>query len=147
MSLSAVTNEAHRLEEMLHRRTTVRWRCRREAIAGAGGKFHRDTLNPPNRAPMVVDRRPPPVCGPLTATVARPLVGLESRPPHEPTLLEHHHGAEDFTALHPRKGLFDAVEGDRLRDESIQVESALQVEVDEQGEVTRRKAIPVPGWL
>ena len=45
---------------------------------------------------------------------------------------EHHHRAEHLAALHLVERLLDLVERDRLRHEPVEVEAALQVEVDEQ---------------
>src|SRR4051812_40813540 len=70
-------------------------------------------------------------------------------PPHEPGTRSGHDddAAEDLAPFHPVEGLLDLVEGDGLADEAVQVEPALQIEVDQQREVPARQAVAVPGRL
>src|SRR6188768_365873 len=56
----------------------------------------------------------------------------------------HHHGAQHLTALHLVERVLDAVERNRLRDEAVEVEATLEVEVDERGEVALGQAVAVP---
>src|SRR2546430_11049750 len=57
------------------------------------------------------------------------------------------HGTQYLAPFHLVEGLFHLVEGDRLRHEPIEVEPALEVEVDEQREVTARPAVAGPRRL
>src|SRR5205823_3886737 len=61
--------------------------------------------------------------------------------------LHHHHTPQYLAPLHTAEGLLDLIEPDRLTHEAVEVEPALQVQVDEEGEVPRRQAVPVPGGL
>ena len=51
-------------------------------------------------------------------------------------------GAEHLAALHAMERRLDVVEADRLGDEAVEVEAALQVEVDEQREVAAGRQSP-----
>src|SRR5688500_12447654 len=48
---------------------------------------------------------------------------------------EDHDASEHIAALHAVERLLDAVEPDRLRDEAVEIEPALEVEIDQEGEV------------
>src|ERR671937_2215925 len=50
--------------------------------------------------------------------------------------LEDHDRAQHLAPLHLVEGVFHLVEADRLRHEPVEVEPALEVQVDEQREVT-----------
>ena len=45
------------------------------------------------------------------------------------------------------EGLLDTIEGDDLRDEGVEIETALLVEIDQHRKVTTRKAVAVPTRL
>src|SRR5919205_166091 len=77
---------------------------------------------------------------PLTTTLSmRALTGgLRS-------LLEHRDRAQHVAVVHLLEGRLDAVDADRLGDEVVQGEAALQVQVDEHREVPAGQAVAVPG--
>ncbi len=52
------------------------------------------------------------------------------------SLLEEYDGTEDLTTFHLMEPLLDFVNGDRLGHESVQVQPALQIELDEHGKVS-----------
>src|SRR6266511_1396090 len=56
-------------------------------------------------------------------------------------------GAQHFAPFHLVERVFHVLEADRLRHESVEVESALEVQVDEEWEVTAREAVAVPRRL
>src|SRR3712207_6002154 len=55
--------------------------------------------------------------------------------------------AEDLTTLHLVERLLHLVQRDRLRDEPVERQPALQVQVDEHREVPARQAVAVPARL
>ena len=59
----------------------------------------------------------------------------------------HHDRAQHLAALHLVEGLLDAVERDRLGHEAVEVEPALQVQVDQHREVAAGQAVAVPAGL
>src|SRR4249920_2539840 len=61
--------------------------------------------------------------------------------------LDRDHRAQHFATLHLVEGVLDLVEADRLRHEPVEVEPALEVQVDEEWEVTARQAVAVPRRL
>jgi hypothetical protein len=68
---------------------------------------------------------------PLAAVEREDPGGRDELDPH----LEHHHAAEDLATLHLVERFLHSVEADRLRHEPVEVETALQVEVDQHREV------------
>src|SRR3954449_7023496 len=62
-------------------------------------------------------------------------------------LLEQDDRAQDLTAVHLVERRLDIVEPDGLRDELLQRQPTLQVQVDEQREVATRQAVAVPRRL
>ncbi len=71
---------------------------------------------------------------PLAAVEREDPVGRDQFDAHG-TASEHHDAAEHLAALHLVERLLDAVEPDRLRHEAVEVEAALEVEVDQHREV------------
>src|SRR5207244_6065466 len=60
---------------------------------------------------------------------------------------QHDHATQHFASLHAVEGLFHPIERDRLRHEALEIEPALQVQVDQHREVAAREAIAVPTRL
>ena len=60
---------------------------------------------------------------------------------------ENHDGTQDLAPLHLVEGLLDTSEGDDLRDEGFEIETALLVEIDQHRKVATRKAVAVPTRL
>ena len=56
-------------------------------------------------------------------------------------------GPQYLSALHLGKRLLDVSQRDRLGDESVQVQTPLQIQVYKQGKVPRRQAVSIPGGL
>src|SRR5687767_11488269 len=75
------------------------------------------------------------------------LPAMLARPSFSRTPSEHHHAAEDLALVHLLERRLDVVQADRLGDEGIEVEPALQVQVDEHREVAGGQAVAVPGRL
>jgi len=57
---------------------------------------------------------------------------------------ENYHRSEDFASLHFVEGLFDVVEADGFGHESVEVETTLEIEVDQHREVARGETVAVP---
>jgi hypothetical protein len=60
---------------------------------------------------------------------------------------EQHHRTEYVARVHLVERRLDAAERDLLGHERVEVEPALQVEVDQHREVPRRQAVAVPAGL
>src|SRR5215218_3965798 len=69
----------------------------------------------------------------LPAMLARP--SFSRRPS------EHHDASQDVALVHLLEGLFDVVQADGLGDEGVEIEPALQVEVDQHREVAAGQAV------
>src|SRR4051812_37760833 len=80
----------------------------------------------------------------LGSTPRRPRANAASR---VAAGLQDHDGAEHLAALHLVERGLDVLERDRLGHEAVQVESTLQVQVDQHREVARRQAVAVPARL
>src|SRR5688500_11256049 len=63
------------------------------------------------------------------------------------SLVQHHDRAQHLALAQVVEGLFDVVQADGLGDELVEREAALQVEVDQHGEVAAGQAVAVPGGL
>src|SRR5215210_8178588 len=68
-------------------------------------------------------------------------------PIRTPSPSEHHDRAQDLAAMHLEEGLLDVLEPDRLGDEAVERQPALQVQVDEHREVAAGQAVAVPRRL
>src|SRR5436305_8003929 len=64
-----------------------------------------------------------------------------------PRSLEDDHAAQHVAVVHLLERGLDVVQADRLGDERVQVETALQVQVDQHREVPGGQAVAVPGGL
>src|SRR5580704_6570391 len=70
--------------------------------------------------------------------------GWGSLQPPRSARCEHHHRAEDFAVHDLSKCVLNIVDGDDLRNEAVEVEPSLQIQVDEHREIACWKAVAVP---
>src|SRR3954452_10404793 len=77
----------------------------------------------------------------MRALIARP------RARSAPRSLEDDHAAQHVAVVHLLERGLDVVQDDRLGDERVEVEAALQVQVDQHREVPGGQAVAVPGGL
>src|SRR5215211_2353372 len=75
------------------------------------------------------------------------LAAMLAGPSFSRSLVEHHDRAQHLAAVHLLERGLDVGKGDRLGDELVEREAALQVEVDQHREVPGGQAVAVPGGL
>src|SRR4051794_37345610 len=75
------------------------------------------------------------------------LAAMLARPSSSPRSLEDDHAAQHVAVVHLLERGLDVVQPDRLGDERVEVEAALQVQVDQHREVPGGQAVAVPGGL